>query len=285
MIKKKNSNDSVGSNKSNKQKDWISFLSNNILNGTFGILLFNGVFSLIFSLYYLLHNQGEENNSFFNDNLILIPILMTKFHYFTLNYYCTYTSETTKKFQLISSSALISFYILLFNGVMTVLNAIIPDDNNNKFIYFNIFYFIQIISSIIPAFVVMIFIFGGLLYSTGILDCLYHCNCQDCKKNFFCHQFLFCLCSFICCFGGLWIRTYDIENDDYECCNFRDCSGVGNCNIYCIENNVYCCYKDKDKNEKGEYCCSCERKNCFINIFNELNFLLNITEKIRNISI
>ena len=46
--KKKNSNDSVGSNKSNKQKDWISFLSNNILNGTFGILLFNGVFSLIF---------------------------------------------------------------------------------------------------------------------------------------------------------------------------------------------------------------------------------------------
>ena len=74
--KKKNSNDSVGSNKSNKQKDWISFLSNNILNGTFGILLFNGVFSLIFSLYFLLHNQGEENNSFFNDNLILIPILM-----------------------------------------------------------------------------------------------------------------------------------------------------------------------------------------------------------------
>ena len=108
--------------------------------------------------------MSEDTKSFFfkdNINIIFMPILMNKFYYFTLNYYCTYTSETTKKFQLISSSALISFYILLFNGVMKVLKAIIPDDNNNKFNYFNIFYFIQIISSIIPAFVVMIFIFGG----------------------------------------------------------------------------------------------------------------------------
>ena len=227
---------------------------------------------------------------------------MTKFHYFILNYYCTYTSETTKRLEFISSSALISFYILLFNGFMKVLKAIIPDDNNNKFNYFNIFFIIQIISSIIPVFVVLIFIIGGLIYSTGILDYLYHCNCQDCKDNFFCHQFLFCLCSFIICFGGLWIRNdnndnikcegtdvaaqgtldvQDVEDEGYECCNTIYCFGFCDCNIYCTKDNIYCCRKDDNNNKDGISCCTCERSNCFINIFNELNLLSKIIEKIQ----
>ena len=302
MISKQNTQKSNSSTKSNDKKDWISLLSYNILNGTFGILLFNGVFSIVFSIYYLLYRHKEEQLLIFNDNLVLIPILMTKFHYFILNYYCTYTSETTKRLEFISSSALISFYILLFNGFMKVLKAIIPDDNNNKFNYFNIFFIIQIISSIIPVFVVLIFVIGGLIYSTGILDYLYHCNCQDCKDNFFCHQFLFCLCSFIICFGGLWIRNnnndnikcegtdvaaqgtldvQDVEDEGYECCNTIYCFGFCDCNIYCTKDNIYCCRKDDNNNKDGISCCTCERSNCFINIFNELNLLSKIIEKIQ----
>ena len=271
VIQTKISQVSLSSTKSNNEKDWISFLSYNILNGTLGILLFNSIFSTVFSIYFLLYRNEEERPLFFNDNLVLIPILMTKFHYFTLNYYCTYTSESTKKFELISSSTIISFYILLFNGVMTVLKAIIPDDNNNTFNYFNIFYIIQILFSIIPAFVVLIFIIGGLIYSTGIMDCLYNCNCQKCKENYFCPQFLFCLCSFICCFGGLCIKNTNNEEADYECCNTLYCFGFCDCNIYCAKNSVKCCRKDDNDNKNGISCCSCKNCRWAVNFFNYLN--------------
>ena len=277
LIEKKTSNESVNSNKNKGRKDWISLLSNKILNGTFGILLFNGVYSLIFSLYYLLSGPREEESFSLNDYLIIIPILMTKFHYFILNYYSIYTSETTQKFELISSSSLISFYILLFNAVVNILKSLIPEEKNkNQFNYFNIFYFIQIISSIIPTFVVAIFIVGGLIYSTGILDCLYYCSCKKCKEKYCCHQFLFCLCSFICCFGGLWIRINNFKNEEYECCSTRDYCGIGNCNIYCKNNELYCCYEDNNYSKDGSSCCYCKICNCFMENFNELNALFNI---------
>ena len=276
LIEKKTSNESVNSNKNKGRKDWISLLSNKILNGTFGILLFNGVYSLIFSLYYLLSGPREEESFSLNDYLIIIPILMTKFHYFILNYYSIYTSETTQKFELISSSSLISFYILLFNAVVNILKSLIPEEKNkNQFNYFNIFYFIQIISSIIPTFVVAIFIVGGLIYSTGILDCLYYCSCKKCKEKYCCHQFLFCLCSFICCFGGLWIRINN-KNEEYECCSTRDYCGIGNCNIYCKNNELYCCYEDNNDSKDGSSCCYCKICNCFMENFNVLNALFNI---------
>ena len=38
-----------------------------------------------------------------NINIIFIPILMNKFYYFTLNYYCIYTAEKNNKFDIIST--------------------------------------------------------------------------------------------------------------------------------------------------------------------------------------
>ena len=88
-----------------KKFDLITKLSNELLGGTHGILLFNGVFSLIFSSFYLSHMSDEVKGYLFKDNLniIFIPILMNKFYYFTLNYYCIYQAEKNKKFEIISN--------------------------------------------------------------------------------------------------------------------------------------------------------------------------------------
>ena len=137
------------------KKEIISQISNDILNGTHGIFVFNGVFSLIFSSFYLASISNEVKSFFFEDNLnyIFIPILMNKFYYFTLNYYCLYTSEETKKFEIISGSSLISFYILIWNVAMLILKSIIPDEKvDYDYNYFNIFYIIQLRFACIPSF-------------------------------------------------------------------------------------------------------------------------------------
>lgn len=71
-----------GLNIKNKNK---SSISNRILEGLHGILIFDGLYALIFSSIYLTNN---EHYFFKNRNFYLIPILMNKFYYFTLNYFC-----------------------------------------------------------------------------------------------------------------------------------------------------------------------------------------------------
>ena len=238
--------------KKNILKDALTKISNDILNGTHGIVLFNGVFSLIFSSFYLSKMPDKTKNFFFkeNTNIIFIPILMNKFYYFTLNYYCIYTSEKNNKFDIISSSSLISFYIFIWNLALTFLKSSISDD------YYNILYIIQIVFDSIPSLIVVAFILTGLVFSTGLIDYYREgCdNCEKCRQGFFMHKYLFCLTSFFLCFGGLWINIKEDHKFEYECCHVGDCCDIGDncCNVYCFEGNMYC-----------DCCCCSRNSSCF----------------------
>ena len=184
-----------------KNKEVIGKLSNEILDGQHGILLFNSVFSLIFSSFYLSKNE-KIKQYFFKKNLnyIFIPVLMNKFYYLTLNYYCTYISEEKKikDFEIIPASTLISIYIGVWNIIIYVFQWIIQD-NNNK-----IYFIIHIVLSSIPSLIVVGFIIYFIIVAFPYI-----------------HRSLFCILSFILCFGGIW-------ND----------MGVINC--CCCDNTSYC---------------------------------------------
>ena len=241
--------------KKNIKKETIGKLSNEILNGTHSIVLFNSLFSFIFSIFYF-SNMSEEVKSFLfkdNINIIFIPILMNKFYYFTLNYYCIYTAEEDKKFEMISYSSIISFYIIIWNLIMTIIKSIIPDGNdNNDYNNYQILYIIQIIFASPVTLFVGICLFFGLLGGLGLLEYLDGCdNCSLILYYFSLHKYIFFLISFIFCFGGLWFRMLDCDGK-YEC--YCDCCDVGDncCNAYCIDNEILC------------DCCCCDKKSrCF----------------------
>ena len=242
------------------KKEGISKLSNEILNGTHVILLINATFSLIFSSVYL-SKMSEDVKSFIfkeNINIIFIPILMNKFYYFTLNYYCIYTFEDSKKFEIISGSSLISIYITIWNLILTLIKSSIPDENeNNGYNFFNILYIIQIIFSSLPTFFLVAFIIVEFVFYTGICPFLFHgCDCEECKHYYRLHQFLFCFCSYLLCFGGMWIKVTHYARMEYECCNCEECCGIEDncCNIYCLDNILYCNCSCCDKNS----CCYSE---------------------------
>ena len=252
---KENEDEKENEDKKIRSKEVITSLSNEILKGTHGILLFNGVFSLILSSFYLSSMSEEIKQFLFKDNInvIFMPCLMNKFYYFTLNYYCIYTAEKFNKFEIISGSSLISIYIAIWNLVLTLIKTIIPEETpeNDDYNYNNILYIIQIIFSSIPSLCVVIFILAGLCVSTGLWSFLdYDCSCEECRENFNLHKFLCCIFSFFFCFGGLWIKFEDFETYEYECCNIGECCDIGvNCyNVYCFENAIIC------------DCCCCERK-------------------------
>ena len=75
------------------QYNMINQLSSGILDGTHGILIFDGLYSLILSAIYL----ADSNASIFQSHyFIFSPILMNKFYYFTLIYFCVSFSESKK---------------------------------------------------------------------------------------------------------------------------------------------------------------------------------------------
>ena len=169
---------------SSKNKELIAKLSNEILDGQHAVLLFNSVFSLIFSSFYLSKNEKLKQFFFKNNlNYIFIPVLMNKFYHLTLNYYCTYTSEEKKikEFEIISASTLISIYMGVWDIITSFIKWLIPDDKN-KF-----FYIMHIALSSTPCLIV-----GGFIICFIIATLPYI------------YRSLFCILSFILCFGGLW---------------------------------------------------------------------------------
>ena len=188
-------------NKKFRKRDFISKMSNEILDGTHGIIFFNSVFSLIFSSFYL---SNVFKNFIFEEyiNIIFIPILMNKFYYFTLNYYCIYTSEKNNSFELISGSTLISIYLIVWDYIIEKIKNEIPErKSDTDYDYFIILYIIQIVFSSIPSLIIALYLICGFIYSC--LDCI----TSKCDFTFFyLHKFLFCLISFFLCGGGLWIR-------------------------------------------------------------------------------
>ena len=260
-----NGEDKGKENDKKNLKGAVSKISNEILNGTHGILLFNSVFSIIFSIFYL-SNMSEDIKSFLfkdNINIIFMPILMNKFFYFFLTYYCVYTGEEEKKFEIISGSSLISFYIIIWNLAMTLIKSSIPEENND-YDYYNILYIIQIVFSSLPSLLVAIFLLSFFCLSTGI--CNYLDGCDDITLicyNFKLHKFLFFILSFLFCFGGLWIKVVNLQEFEYEyeCCYVGNCCDIGdNCfPVYCIDNVIYCDCCCCDKNSV------CYSKCCYMN--------------------
>ena len=192
-----------------------------------------------------------------------MPILMNKFFYFKLNYYYLYTAEKDKKFEIISGSSLISIYISIWNLILALIKASIPDEKiSDDYNYYNILYIIQIVFSSVPALGVATFIIVGLCCSTGLAHYLDGCYCDQCIDTFSLHEFLFCFLSFIFCFGGLWIRMIDFQDYEYECCDVDECCDLGFncCNVYCADNVIYCdcccCAK------RSKYYSECCYKHC-----------------------
>ena len=207
----RNINDEKAKEKRSKEiesKEIITKLSKEILDGTHMILIFNTIFSLIFTSYYF-SDESEENYFNKHTNYIFIPILMNKFYYLTLNYYCLYLSEALKGFELISGSTLISIYIMVWNVIIEAIKRI------DK-LY--ILYIIQIIFVSIPSLIIgLYFLIEGI--------CKACCNCNLL-------HFLCCLISFFFCFGGLWIEVQDNCSHKYICCD--EFGRIGFLEIFCF---------------------------------------------------
>jgi hypothetical protein len=210
-----------------KKIEIISKLSNEILDGTHGILFFNGLFSLIFSSFYLSKNEDIKDLFFDkNTNIIILPILMNKLFYLTLNYYCTYTTEEKKNqdFEIISGSTLISIYLSIFDLIISLIKKI--PSNPALFIT-------QICFSCIPCFFVALFIIA-LIWAL-----LTECNII---------QILICILSYLLCFGCLWY--------DYDA--FYCIGSTCYCELCCCD-VLSCCYCECCENKCGQcdICCDC----------------------------
>ena len=147
-------------------------------------------------------------------NFILIPILMNKFYYFTLNYYYTYTSEVNKKFDILPSSTLISMYLLVYDLIIWLIKRIISLLTIHY--YFLSLIIIQIISSFIPSLIVVLYVILGLLYNSSlckIIYCEFRCFLFERLSNF-----LYCLFTFVFCCGGFWFEEDAPSLCSCECC-------------------------------------------------------------------
>ena len=224
--------------KKNNKNERISRLSNEILDGTHGILFFNAIVSLIFSSFELSQREDFINIIEKTVNYIYIPILMNKFYYFTLTYYCISYSEDKKGFELISGSTLISIYIMIWELILNFIREFFDRDN------IKILYIIQIVFSSIPSLIVGILIIISIFYS--IYDC-----------SFF--KLLFCFLSFLICGGGLWFKMEGKDCDCEECCyNFCECCEIcGDCfGCSCIGTTCFCecCCCDSLSSCYSEFC-------------------------------
>ena len=206
----------------------INKLSNGILDGTHGILIFDALFAFIFSAIYL---YNSEHYIFTKNNFFMVPILMNKFYYFTLIYYCISYSEKKKQFELISGSTLISIYLFIWETIASLIRDYIP-------LY--PLYIIQFILSILPCFVPL------FLYLRPLIKILIE-PYFDCKWKFsLFFSFLCCYCSFILCLGGFWCNA--------KCFRYtRECMG----NLYkCFCDYCSCCSCDCKDSSECE-CCRC----------------------------
>ena len=164
----------------------ISKWSTGILDGTHGILLVNGLFSLILSSLYLSNN---EYYLFQYDNFVFIPILMNKFYHFMLIYFCISYSDENKKFELLTGSTLISLYLTLWDLILYILG---------EYISLKVLFIIQIVLSSFPCLAILLF----------IVHFLYTQLCWEWREKL---AFLCCIFSHIFCFGAFWA--------DMESCN------------------------------------------------------------------
>ena len=212
----------------------IRNLSLGILGGTHSILLFDGLFSLIFSSLYL---SDSDNDLFKNNNILLVPILINKFYYFTLIFYCISYSEEKRKFELISSSTLISVYLFIINTIISLIRSNTP---------LKALYIIQLVlACCVPCLcILLILIYLFLFFIDPKITCYI-------KMTNLC-----LISSFICCFAGFWM-TGDIFNGFIFSTSEENCDCSSDC--FCD-----CCYCWFDCFDYICYNCCCEKCSCII---------------------
>lgn len=192
------------------QKEYVSKLSNEMVEGINGILIFNSIYSLVFSFIYFSQKDIFDKNYY-----IYIPVLFSKFFYLIITFYSLCLSEEAKGFELISGSTLVSLYLLLWNILLSYLMKI----------NFSALFILQIVFSMIIVFIIAVFTLVSL---------------ACCGFLFFCKMF-FLLFIMIFCFGGLFIRVKENEDDEY-CCG---CICQRGCDFYCMCcNHKIDCYDD-----------------------------------------
>ena len=222
-----------------KKKNLTYKISNEILDGAHGVVFFNSIISFIFSILKEIDEEKEIYIINRTNIFILTPILMNKFFYFTLIFYCI-SYKNLKGFELISSSSLISIYVALWNFSVLIIKS---------FTGIEILYYIQIAFSSIPSLFAFIFIFIHIGKS------FYHCNII---KDFL------CIFSFTFLGGGLWFK-YNVFEKSYchntckccRCCCFclgKECY----CDCCCCDQDICCC---KCCCFEEDSCCRC--LNCF----------------------
>ena len=207
------------SSKNEKISGYLGKISNAILNGTYGIIIFNSFFSFICSIIILPRIKDDDEINSFKEIYIfiyLIPIFMNKFYFFTFTHYCTNYSEEEDGFNKITTfSTLISIYLHIWD----IIFGFIKDNFSIKALLI-----IQIAISFIIVLITIIFIF----------------ICLCCLYDLFWVSFLY-LITFPFCFGGIWLCCCFNKfncNKDESCCQYNlPCSGecCHNCCNKCCE--------------------------------------------------
>ena len=194
-------------------KDLIEQISNEILNGTYGILIFNAFYSFIISIIYFASKDGITNN-----NYISIPIFMSKFYFFTFTHYCTIYTDEADGIELISCSTLISIYLSIWDSAIGFITDKIPIKG---------LFIIQMIpcTIIVLAVLFTLFIFMFCIGSFWII-------------------FLYLITFFTSC-GGLWFCDKFDQKKCFErckCCkDTNDCCSSNECHNKCY--NICPCLK------------------------------------------
>ena len=98
----------------NKLGAYTGKLSNKILNGTNGIIIFNSFYSFFVSLICL---SKDINNNF----CFYIPILMNKFFFFAFAHHCTVFTDTEEGIDFFSCGTLLAIYLQVLDFIIDLL--------------------------------------------------------------------------------------------------------------------------------------------------------------------
>ena len=184
-----------------------------ILSGIHGILMINSLISLTFSI---LHYLGKDFGDY-----ILIPILIYKFFYFTLNYYCLGLSEQNKNYEIIlTGPILFSIYIKTWH----IFYNFLADSFENYILYI----FQTALSSTIIFFYIYYLFFASEKFGLKEIICNNIINCN------------FCGCCDLCCI----YNTYCLDGINYCdccCCDDESCCYCKKCEKHFFSCNCCCC--------------------------------------------
>ena len=158
--------------------EMTSEISNNILNGTYGIIIFNSFYSFILSSICI--SKEIKNNYYF-----YIPIFLNKFYYFTFAHQCAIRTDDDDSLNYFTTATLLSIYLFIWDLIIDQIK-LIPI---KILLYIQIFLSLIIIIISVFAFIISLFCIGKFLFTL-----------------------LYCLTSvFVIPFGGFWFIDHCYE--------------------------------------------------------------------------